>query len=98
MIIKPFLNGSFIQCPIQTYTQDLTSHTRPDRHVPYPLISLCNMKSPQWTVMQSGKEEDKLSLSLSPTTSLTTSIEFITSHSVATNQHSHCAVQKHQMM
>ena len=63
---KTFLNGSFIQCPIQTYTQDLTSHTRPDRHVPYPLISLCNMKSPQWTVMQSGKEEeDIISLSLS---------------------------------
>ena len=48
------------------YTQDLTSHTRPDRHVPYPLISLCNMNGPIWTVMQSGKErKGKLPLSLS---------------------------------
>ena len=80
------------------YTQDLTSHTRPDRHVPYPLISLCNMNGPIWTVMQSGKERKIDSPSLSPMTSLTTLIEFITSHSVATNQHSHCAVQKHHMM
>ena len=84
------------------------SNLYPGPHITHPTGPACTVSPNQpvqyeKSTMDSdaigkGRGRYNLSLSLSPTTSLTTSIEFITSHSVATNQHSHCAVQKHHMM